>query len=144
MKFRFLALIIFLLAAGLTGFVHAQMPARARADLGEAFVPDPAMAGRMTLGFDAVLSEYYWLVAIQAVGGQAAKGCSGGPDGGLGSGSPWGVCPVPWSGAESVRLNSAKASGPGGRRGAFLLPLSGAQRPVKLGQGHGLGGSWGL
>ena len=72
MKFRLLALIIFLLAAGLVGFVHTQIPARTRADLGEAFVPDPSIVERMTLGFDAVLSDYYWLVAIQAVGGHEA------------------------------------------------------------------------
>jgi len=37
--------------------------------LGDAFVPDPAVARLLSLGFGAVVSDFYWLQAIQAVGG---------------------------------------------------------------------------
>jgi hypothetical protein len=45
------------------------MPLRTRAELGEPFVPRPEVARASALGFDAVLSDYYWLRAVQIVGG---------------------------------------------------------------------------
>ena len=49
--------------------IHARIPARLAADRGEIFVPDPSLVQAMALGFDAVVADYYWLQAIQAVGG---------------------------------------------------------------------------
>jgi hypothetical protein len=56
-------------AAGLTGAVHGQMPVEPRALRGDGFVPRPELARATSLGFDAVVSDYYWLQAVQAVGG---------------------------------------------------------------------------
>ncbi|MCH2184568.1 hypothetical protein MK280_01715 [Myxococcota bacterium] len=68
----------FCCALALVSVVHAQIPPLTGADRGEAFVPDPSVIERITLGFDAVLSDYYWLVAIQAVGGAKAVDEEGG------------------------------------------------------------------
>ena len=60
-----------LLAAGVvagTAAVHGQMPSAARAAQGEIFVPRPDVARATALGFDAVVSDYYWLQAVQLVG----------------------------------------------------------------------------
>lgn len=54
-----------------TGWVHAQMPVAPRASSGELFVPRPEVARATALGFDAVLADYYWLQAVQTVGGSA-------------------------------------------------------------------------
>lgn len=54
-----------------TAAVHGQMPAPARAARGELFVPRPEVARATALGFDGVLADYYWLQAIQIVGGDA-------------------------------------------------------------------------
>ncbi|MAJ61350.1 MAG: hypothetical protein CBC48_16215 [bacterium TMED88] len=75
---RGLAGLAFCCALALVGVVQAQIPPLTRADRGEAFVPDPSIIERITLGFDAVLSDYYWLVAIQAVGGSAAVDANAG------------------------------------------------------------------
>jgi hypothetical protein len=56
-------------AAGLTDAVHARIPPTTQADLGEAFVPNPTIAKVASLGFDAVIADYYWLTAVQAIGG---------------------------------------------------------------------------
>jgi hypothetical protein len=53
-----------------TAVVHGQMPTRARAAQGELFVPRPELARATALGFDGVLADYYWLQAIQLVGGE--------------------------------------------------------------------------
>ena len=70
----------FCCAVGLASFVHAQIPPLTRADRGEAFVPDPSIIERMTLGFEAILADYYWLVAIQAVGGAGRVNDEGSAD----------------------------------------------------------------
>jgi hypothetical protein len=54
-----------------TATIHGQMPTRARAAQGELFVPRPELARATALGFDGVLADYYWLQAIQIVGGDA-------------------------------------------------------------------------
>jgi hypothetical protein len=46
------------------------MPTRARAARGDAFVPRPEVAQLSALGFDAVVADYYWLQAVQIVGGE--------------------------------------------------------------------------
>jgi len=70
--------VAFCCALVLVGFVQAEIPPLTRADRGEAFVPDPSVIERITLGFDALLSDYFWLVAIQAVGGSTAVDAEGG------------------------------------------------------------------
>ena len=65
-------LVLLLLLAAVvcgTGVIHARIPPTTDAQRGEAFVPDPAIARVLSLGFDAPLADYYWLQAIQAIGG---------------------------------------------------------------------------
>lgn len=50
--------------------VHERLPARLPSDLGEEFVPRPSVAKLASLGFDAALADYYWLRAVQIVGGE--------------------------------------------------------------------------
>ena len=54
----------------LTGWAHARVPVESRADLGEDFVPAPSAVDAASLGFDAVLADYYWLQAVQVAGSQ--------------------------------------------------------------------------
>ncbi len=67
---RIAAVVAFVAAVAGTGFIHSRIPPTTRADRGEAFVPDPGLVERITLGFDAVVADYYWLVAVQAIGGE--------------------------------------------------------------------------
>lgn len=56
---------------GIAAFIAAvqhQMPIRTPAEEGELFIPRPEVAGIASLGFDAVLADYYWLRAVQIVG----------------------------------------------------------------------------
>lgn len=55
----------------LTGWAHARVPIGSRADLGEDFVPAPSAVDAASLGFDAVLADYYWLQAVQVAGSEA-------------------------------------------------------------------------
>lgn len=54
----------------LTTALHRQMPTRGRAAEGDIFVPRPEVARLSAFGFDAVLSDYYWMQAVQVVGSQ--------------------------------------------------------------------------
>lgn len=56
----------------LTGWAHARVPIESRADLGEDFVPAPRAVDAASLGFDALLADYYWLQAVQVAGSQSA------------------------------------------------------------------------
>jgi len=66
-----LALAVGLLVAGVD-LVHARIPSTPRSARGEAFVPQPQLAKFASLGFDALAADYYWLQAIQLVGGAVA------------------------------------------------------------------------
>jgi len=55
-----------------TGLVHARIPPTTEVERGEAFVPDPVLAKVLALGFDAVMSDYHWLQAVQVSGGKEA------------------------------------------------------------------------
>lgn len=57
--------------AVLTAAVHGQMPTQGRAARGDVFVPRPEVAEITALGFDAAVSDYYWLQAVQVVGSQS-------------------------------------------------------------------------
>ena len=56
----------------LTGWAHARVPIETRADLGADFVPAPSAVAAASLGFDALLADYYWLQAVQVAGAQSA------------------------------------------------------------------------
>lgn len=47
----------------------ARLPQPAAAERGERFIPKPEVARASALGFEAVLADYYWLQAVQLVGG---------------------------------------------------------------------------
>jgi tetratricopeptide (TPR) repeat protein len=57
-----------MVAACCTGWAHAQLPNVSRADRGEEFVPAPHVVDAASLGFDALLADYYWLQAVQIAG----------------------------------------------------------------------------
>lgn len=57
-----------LLVVCATGWSHARLPNQTRADLGEDFVPAPHVVDVASLGFDALLADYYWLQAVQVAG----------------------------------------------------------------------------
>ena len=57
-----------IVAASATGWTHAQLPLETRADLGSDFVPAPKVVEIASLGFDALIADYYWLQAVQVTG----------------------------------------------------------------------------
>lgn len=57
-----------LLALSATFVVHQQIPSTPSASREEVFLPKPELAKLASLGFDAVLSDYYWIQAIYKVG----------------------------------------------------------------------------
>jgi tetratricopeptide (TPR) repeat protein len=59
-----------IVAIAVTGVVHSRMDTAASIDRGRMLVPDPEFARLSTLGFDTVVSDYYWLQALQLVGGE--------------------------------------------------------------------------
>jgi ABC-type dipeptide/oligopeptide/nickel transport system permease subunit len=63
-----LAMPVILVALAVDG-IHSRLPPDENLDREEAFVPDPALARIISLGFGAVIADFYWLQAIQAVGG---------------------------------------------------------------------------
>jgi hypothetical protein len=65
------ALLVFLSVAGMA---HGRMDTSSRlVSDGEYFVPRPTQARYSTLGFDAVAADYYWLLAVQVLGGAVAN-----------------------------------------------------------------------
>lgn len=69
----FRAVLAVLAMAG-TGTVHARMDTTARIRQSEHFIPRPDRARLSSLGFDAVVADYYWLLAVQLVGGARSPG----------------------------------------------------------------------
>ena len=61
-------LTVALLGSGID-LIHAEIPSAPKSAKGEAFVPQPQLAKFASLGFDSLASDYYWLQAIQLVGG---------------------------------------------------------------------------
>ena len=57
-----------LLALSVTFGVHQQIPSTRSTSREEVFLPKPQLAKLASLGFDAVLSDYYWIQAIYKVG----------------------------------------------------------------------------
>jgi len=65
---RRFALLVAVIAT--TGAAHAQIDTSARAPTGELRVPSPDQAQLWSLGFDAVVADYYWLRALALVGAE--------------------------------------------------------------------------
>jgi hypothetical protein len=57
-------------ALAATGAAHRQMDTASRIDRGEMFVPSPKQARLSTLGFDGLVADFWWLRAVQIVGGE--------------------------------------------------------------------------
>lgn len=53
----------------LTGLVHSRMNTATKISRDRLMVPTPEHARLSSLGFDAVVADYYWLQALQLVGG---------------------------------------------------------------------------
>jgi len=54
----------------MTALVHSAMDTAAEDDPSRIFLPEPPHAQLASLGFDTVLADYYWLQALQLVGGE--------------------------------------------------------------------------
>ena len=65
---RLLAPVILFSAALGVAVVHGQIPIQSRGELGDPFVPRPEVAKLSSVGFHAVMADYYWLQAVQIVG----------------------------------------------------------------------------
>jgi ferritin-like protein len=61
--------IVFVILILATGQAHSWLPPQELGELSEEFVPRPAVAKLAALGFDSALADYYWLRAVQIVGG---------------------------------------------------------------------------
>ncbi|HIF95237.1 MAG: hypothetical protein ABGX04_04485 [Myxococcales bacterium] len=66
---QFKRVVLLVAAIGCTGWAHSRLPITSRGDLGESFVPRPAVARSMAFGFRSLLADFYWLQAVQVVGG---------------------------------------------------------------------------
>lgn len=64
-------LLIALLA---TGVAHQAMDTELKLERGGIFVPEASHVGAATFGFDGLLSDYYWLMVVQLVGGDEGLG----------------------------------------------------------------------
>jgi len=65
---KYIRVVFLAVAMFSAGWAHARLPIVTRADRGAEFVPAPHVADAASLGFDALLADYYWLQAIQVVG----------------------------------------------------------------------------
>jgi hypothetical protein len=58
------------IAIAFTAGVHGQLDTSTPIRQGRLFVPEPEHARLSSLGFDTVIADYYWLQALQLVGGE--------------------------------------------------------------------------
>ncbi|MFK7894270.1 MAG: hypothetical protein AB8G23_00445 [Myxococcota bacterium] len=72
MSSKLLQIAALLIAVTCTGWAHSRVPPTTRGDLGQGFVPDPALASATSLGFDALLADYHWIQAVQLVGAKTS------------------------------------------------------------------------
>ncbi len=61
---------LLLAAVATTGFAHSRFETRSRAQRGQLRVPSADYVKLWSLGFDAAVADYYWLRAIEVVGGE--------------------------------------------------------------------------
>jgi len=71
---RVLPGVLLVAALFVTGFAHRTMDTSLKLDRGGAFVPQASHVRAASLGFDALLSDYYWLLAVQLVGADDGRG----------------------------------------------------------------------
>jgi len=64
----------FLLVIAGTSFVHARISVHPDLPRSANLVPEPQVARVLAMGFDSVVSDYYWLKAVQMAGGASAPG----------------------------------------------------------------------
>ena len=67
---RWRPVLVVALAISVTAVTHAKISPTPRALEEHAIVPRPEVAQAFSLGFDSLLADYYWLQAIQVVGGE--------------------------------------------------------------------------
>jgi tetratricopeptide (TPR) repeat protein len=56
-------------ALAVTLGAHRRLPREVRSQLGDAYVPRPEFAKAISLGFDALAADYYWVQAVLLAGG---------------------------------------------------------------------------
>lgn len=80
-RFRQHAVRLIVFAAILTGTLvaHAHLAEQDRAEKRELWVPDPRVARIASIGFQSVVSDYYWLQALQVVGASRKDPSQHGP-----------------------------------------------------------------
>lgn len=61
--------VAFVAALAVTGVAHRSFDTTANVKRGELFIPKASQVRFATLGFDAIVADYYWLLALQVVGG---------------------------------------------------------------------------
>ena len=61
--------VLLLAVVAVTTAAHRRMPHDIRTQRGDAYVPRPEFAKAMSLGFDALLADYYWVQAVLLAGG---------------------------------------------------------------------------
>lgn len=66
---------LLLATACLIGVAHAQLPPEPRYSEEQGFLPDPHFARLASVGFDALLADFYWFQAVQ-IGGTSTVGHS--------------------------------------------------------------------
>ena len=57
-------------AVATAGAAHQHIDTSAKLDRGERFVPRPEQARLSSLGFDGLLADFYWIRAVEIVGGE--------------------------------------------------------------------------
>jgi hypothetical protein len=60
--------VLLLAVVALTTAAHQRMPHEVRSQQGDDYVPQPQFAKAMSLGFDAVHADYYWVQAVLLAG----------------------------------------------------------------------------
>jgi len=66
---RFKVALLLLVALLVTTGAHRRLPRDVRAQIGHDYVPRPEFAKAMSLGFDTLLADYYWVQAVLLAGG---------------------------------------------------------------------------
>ncbi len=69
MSTKWIRTIVLIAAIGCTGWAHSRLPLTTEGDLDVEFVPSPQVARAASFGFKAILADFHWLKAVQAVGG---------------------------------------------------------------------------
>jgi len=65
---------MFLAVVFATGWVHERIPITTESEESGRLVPRPEVAQFLSLGFESVVSDYYWLKAVQIAGGARTPG----------------------------------------------------------------------